>query len=80
MNRRLAGLALCLSIAAMPQFAMADNGKGKGAEMRDVIPGEQMRMDAEDRKADKTYFQWGMKPNSKTEEPHTIGEKMRAGI
>ena len=44
MNRRLAGLALCLSIAAMPQFAMADNGKG--AEMRDVIPGEQMRMDA----------------------------------
>ena len=46
MNRRLAGLALCLSIAAMPQFAMADNGKGKGAEMRDVIPGEQMRMDA----------------------------------
>lgn len=41
---------------------------------------EQMRMDAEDRKADKTYFQWGMKPNSKTEEPHTIGEKMRAGI
>ena len=46
MNRRLAGLALCLSIAAMAQFAMADNGKGKGAEMRDAIPGEQMRMDA----------------------------------
>lgn len=46
MNRRLAGLALCLSIATLPQFAMADNGKGKGAEMRDVIPGEQMRLDA----------------------------------
>ena len=46
MNRRLAGLALCLSIATLPQFAMADNGKGKGAEMRDVIPGEQMRQGA----------------------------------
>lgn len=46
MNRRLAGLALCLSIGTLPQFAMADNGKGKGAEMRDVIPSEQMRLDA----------------------------------
>ena len=46
MNRRLAGLALCLSIAALPQVAMADNDKGRGAEMRDVIRGEQMRTEA----------------------------------
>lgn len=50
------------------------------AAVKGLCMDEQMRMDAEDRKADKTYFQWGMKPNSKTEEPHTIGEKMRAGI
>ena len=50
------------------------------AAVKGLCMDEQMRMDAEDRKADKTYFQWSMKPNSKTEEPHTIGEKMRAGI
>lgn len=41
---------------------------------------EQSRMDAEDRKADKSYFTWGMKPNSNGNEPRTLGDKLKAGI
>lgn len=46
MNRRITGFVLCLSVATLSQVAMAQPGQGRGGQMRDMIPGEQMRQEA----------------------------------
>src|SRR5690606_20370663 len=46
MNRRITGFVLCLSVATLSQAAMAQPGQGRGGQMRDMIPGEQMRQEA----------------------------------
>jgi hypothetical protein len=46
MIRKFAAIALCLGLATIPQALMAQAGQGRGGEMRDTVPGEQIRQDA----------------------------------
>lgn len=46
MNKKLAAIVMSLGLAAVPQALMAQSEKGRGGEMRDTVPGEQIRQDA----------------------------------
>lgn len=46
MNTKLAAIALCVGLATIPHALMAQPGQGRGGEMRDTVPGEQIRQDA----------------------------------